>query len=143
MWPSGWEDALFKRAPEGWTFNSPYPRIFSRRRWTYLLTDVEKETLAWRLRRFLPRVQALVLGVCVLAAVPLAFWLPLPDLVRQLVAGSPAAWLLLSHVVLVLTGVLVPVIGIAHYRLVEPVLRTARRIGPAPQWTDFNDQAAG
>jgi len=100
MWSSGWEDALFKRAPEGWTFNSPYPRIFSQRRWTYLLTDVEKERLAGRLRRFLPLVQALVLGVCVLAAVPLAFWLPLPDLVRQLVVGSPGARLLLSLVML-------------------------------------------
>ena len=103
MWSSGWEDALFKRAPEGLTFNSPYPRIFSQRRWTYLLTDVEKERLAGRLRRFLPLVQALVLGVCVLAAVPLAFWLPLPDLVRQLVVGSPGARLLLSLVMLALT----------------------------------------
>jgi len=77
-------------------------------------------------------VRALVLGVCVLAAVPLAFWLPLPDLVRQLVAGSPGTWLLFSLVVVVLTGVLVPAIGIAHHRLVEPVLRTAQRIGSAP-----------
>src|SRR5262249_23960157 len=64
-----------------------------------------------------------------------AFWLPafwLPDLLRQLVAGSPVAWLLFSLVVLVLTGVLVPSIGIAHYRLVEPTLHTARQIGPAP-----------
>jgi len=134
MWSSGWENALFKRAPEGWTFSSPYPRIFSRRRWSYLLTDVEKERLAGRLRRGFRMLRLVAFGVWVLAVVPLAFWLPafwLPDLLRQLVAGSPGAWLLLSLVVLVLMGVLVPAIGIAHYRLVEPVLRAVRRIGPA------------
>ena len=46
--------------------NSTYPRILSRRRWTYLLTDVEEERLAGRLRCFLPLVRVLVFGVCVL-----------------------------------------------------------------------------
>jgi len=125
-----WGDALFKRAPEGWTFHSPYPRIFSRRHWTYLLTDVEKERLAKRLRRGLRTLQVLAVGVCVLAGGSLAF--SLPDLLRQLVAGSLGAWLLFSLVSLVLVGVLVPAIFIAHYRLVQPVLSAARRIGPAP-----------
>ncbi len=100
MWSSEWEHALFKRAPEGWTFNSPYPRIFSRRRWTYLLTDVEKERLAERLRRGL-RTLRLAFGVCVLAGASLAFWVP--DLPRLLVAGSPVAWLPFSLVLLVLS----------------------------------------
>ena len=41
-------DVLFTRAPEGWTFNSSYPRIFGRP-WTYLLTEAQKETLEERL----------------------------------------------------------------------------------------------
>ena len=42
------EDTLFKRTSEGWTFDSPYPRIFSWRRRTYLLTDAQKERLTLR-----------------------------------------------------------------------------------------------
>jgi polyferredoxin len=114
MWSSRWEDALFNRSPERWTVNSTYPRIFSRQRWTYLLTDVEKERLAQRLRR---GMRIVVFGL-VFLTVPLAFWLPpfwLPDLVSQLVAGSTGAWLLFCLVVLVLMGVLVPAIFIAHF----------------------------
>ena len=68
------EDALskmFKRAPEGWTFDSPYPRIFSQRRWTYLLTDAQKESLAERLRRGVQTTYLVAIGLCVvLVATP-------------------------------------------------------------------------
>jgi hypothetical protein len=37
-------DVLFKRTPEGWTFNSSYPGIFGPLS-TYLLTDVQKVAL--------------------------------------------------------------------------------------------------
>src|SRR6516225_8371121 len=68
------EDALskmFNRAPEGWTFDSPYPRIFSQRRWTYLLTDAQKESLAERLRRGVQTTYLVAIGLCVvLVATP-------------------------------------------------------------------------
>ena len=129
MWSNALEDALFKRAPDGWTFSSPYPRIFSRRRSTYLLTELEKERLAGGVRRCLRTTRLVIFGVCVLAAVPLAFWLP--DMLRLLLTGSPGAWLLLCLVVLLIGGILPSAIVITHYRLVHPVLHTARWIGPA------------
>jgi hypothetical protein len=82
------------------------------------------------LRRDLQTLRLLAFGVCVLAGVSLAFWVP--DLPRLLVAGSPVAWLPFSLVLLVLMGVLAPTIFIAHYRLVQPGLSAARRVGPAP-----------
>lgn len=129
MWSSALEDALFRRAPGGWTFNSPYPRIFSRQLSTYLLTDVEKERLAGGLRRGLQKVQIVLFGVCVLAAVPLAF--RLPDVLRALRAGSPGAWLLVFLVFVLIGGMLASAVVITHYRLIHPILRGARRIGPA------------
>jgi hypothetical protein len=134
---SALEDALFKRTPEGWTFDSPYPRIFSRRRWTYLLMDAQKERFTERLRRGLRTMYLVTIGSCVLAAILIAFWFPsLPDLLRSLMAGSPRAWLLLCLVYLLPCGALVAVVFINHYRLVHPVLRDARRIGPAgPGWS--------
>ena len=59
------EDALsnsFKRTPEGWTFDSRYPRIFSWRRWTYLLTDAQKERLAERIRRGMRTTYLVTIG---------------------------------------------------------------------------------
>jgi hypothetical protein len=130
------EDALskmFKRTPEGWTFDSPYPRIFSWRRWTYLLTDVQKERLAERMRRGLRTTYLVTIGLCFLLAIPLAFWIrKLPDFLRSFVAGSPGAWLLLCVVFVLVSGTL-PATGvfITQKRFVHPVLRDARRIGPA------------
>jgi len=49
---SALEAVLFKRTPEGWTFDSPYPWVFCQRRWTYLLTDAQKERLTKGLRLF-------------------------------------------------------------------------------------------
>jgi hypothetical protein len=129
---SALEDALFKRTPEGWTFDSLYPRIFSPRRWTYLLTDAQKERLAERLRHGLRTAYLVTIGSCVLAAIPLTFWFPkLPDLLRSLMAGLPRAWLLLCLVYLLTCCTLVTAVFINHYRLVHPVLRDARRMGPA------------
>src|SRR5262249_46969019 len=48
MWRVRLENVLLKRVPEGWTFDSNYPRPFARQRWTYLLTEKEKERLAAR-----------------------------------------------------------------------------------------------
>jgi hypothetical protein len=110
---SALEAVVFKQTPEGWTFDSPYPRIFSRRRSTYLLTDVEKERLAGRLRRGLRKVQIVIFGVCVLAAVSLAFWLP--DVLRALRAGSPAAWLLFFLVLVSIGGMLASAVVITHH----------------------------
>jgi hypothetical protein len=51
-------------------------------------------------------------------------------------AGSPRAWLLLCLVYLLTCGTLVAAVFINHYHLVYPVLRDARRIGPAgPVWS--------
>ena len=105
------------------------PRIFSRQRSTYLLTDVEKERLAGRLRRGLRKVQIALFAVCVLGAVPLAFWLP--DVLRALRAGSPGAWLLFFLVFVLIGGMLASAVAITHYRLIHPTLRAARRMGPA------------
>ena len=129
------EDALskmFKRTPEGWTFDSPYPRIFSQRRWTYLLTDAQKESLAERLRRRMRKMQLVIVGFGFLLAVPLTFWFTkLPDFLRSLLAGSPGAWLLLCLVYVTLATLVFITAFITHYRLVHPMLRDAHRIRPA------------
>ena len=48
----------------------------------------------------------------------------------RLDAGSLGAWLLFSLAVVVLSSVLIPAGAIAFYRVVQPVLCTARWIGP-------------
>jgi hypothetical protein len=129
---SALEDAVFKRTPEGRTFHSPYPRIFSRRRWTYLLTDAQKERLAERLHRRVRNMQLVMVGLCFLLAIPFAFWVrKLPDFLRSLLAGSPPAWLLLCLVYALTFVALITLVSIAHYRLAHPVLRDACRIGRA------------
>jgi hypothetical protein len=118
------EEALFKRAPDGWTFNSPYPRLLWRPS-TYLLTDAQKAILLERLRRALRVVRLLrffVVPTCLLILVTTTFLVP--HLLDSLNAGSLGAWLLFSLLVLFLASVLIPLIGIIHYSAVQPVLRT-------------------
>jgi hypothetical protein len=129
---SALETSLFKQTPEGWTFDSPYPRIFSRRRWTYLLTNAQKEMLTEGLRRCVRTAALMTIGFAILVAIPLAFWLPkLPDLLRWLLAGSPSVWLLLCLALVLVYGTLATAVLIAQKRWFHPVLRDARRIGPA------------
>src|SRR5215813_6257494 len=132
---SALEAALFKRTPTGWTFDSPYPRVFSQRRWTYLLTDAQKERLTKGVRLWMRAATLVVVGLIILEAIPLAIWLPklpnLQDLLRWLLAGSPGGWLLLCFVFVLVCGTPLATVFIAQKRWVHPVLRDARRIGPA------------
>ena len=132
---SALEAVLFKRTPEGWTFDSPYPRVFSQRRWTYLLTDAQKERLTKGLRLSMRAVMLVVIGLIILEAIPLAIWLPklpyLQDLLSWLLAGSPGIWLLLCFVFVLVCGTPLATVFVAQKRWVHPVLRDARRIGPA------------
>jgi len=130
---SALEDALLKRTPEGWTFNSPYPRIFSRRRWTYLLADAQKERLVEGLRCWVRAAALAVIGLCaVVSAILLAFrHLKQPDPLSWLLAGSPGVWLLLCLLFVLAYGMVATAVLIGQKALVHPVLRDARRIGPA------------
>src|SRR6516225_166973 len=73
-----------------------------------------------------------VIGFIILEAITLAIWLPkLTDLLRWLLAGSPGVWLLLCFMFVLVSGTLA-IVFIAQIRwVVHPVLRDARRIGPA------------
>jgi hypothetical protein len=123
---------LFKRTLEGWTFDAPYPPSFSRRRWTYLLTDPQKERLTEGLRRWMRTTPLLIIGLIMLELIPLAIWLPkLPDFLRWVRAGSPGVWLLLCLVLVLACGTIATATLVAQERLFNPVLRDARRIGPA------------
>src|SRR5215472_5459755 len=126
---SALEALLFKRTPEGWTFDAPYPPNGSRRRWTYLLTDAQKERLTEGLRLWMRTTALIVVGLMILGAIPLAIWrTKLPDLLRGLLTGSPGAWLLICLVLVLLCGTLVSAVFIAQKRWFDPVLRGARRI---------------
>src|SRR5260370_38185962 len=86
-------EALFARTPEGWTFNSSYPRFFGRP-WTYLLTEAQKEALEQRLNR---GTFVLLLSVFVLLAALVAFvHFRFPDFVDRLEACSPPLCLILG-----------------------------------------------
>jgi hypothetical protein len=122
MWRSRLEDVLLKRVPEGWTFDSNYPRPFARQRWTYLLTEKEKDTLAlgFRMIRWILWLDVL--------AVFLVIAICDPNLAVHLALGWPRAWLLFFLLVLLLAGTLF----LAYYLFIWRPLRTARRIGRAP-----------
>jgi len=129
---SALEDLLFKRTPEGWTFDAPYPPNGSRRRWTYLLTDTQKERLTEGLRLWMRTTTLVVVGLIILGAIPLAIWrTKVPDLLKGLLAGSSGAWLLVCLVLVLLCVTLVSAVFVAQKRWFDPVLREARRIGPA------------
>jgi hypothetical protein len=128
-------DVLFTRTPEGWTFNAPYPRFFSRPS-TYLLTDAEKATLEQRLGRSVLILQSVSLMMVMASAVLMSFWVP--HLMDGLDAGSLDAWLLFFLLVIVLAIALIPAIFFVRHRVVQSVLCAARRIGPAqPDWLGF------
>jgi hypothetical protein len=121
-------DVLFTRAPEGWTFNSSYPRIFGRP-WTYLLTDAQKEALEQRLNRFVLMSRVLVI---ILVALGDFVLFRVPGFADRLEAGSPGAWLLVFVVWIVIASTLIiPAIFFIRHRVIQSTLRTARRIGPA------------
>jgi hypothetical protein len=117
-------DVLFKRTPEGWTFKSAYPRMFGQPS-TYLLTDAEKEALEQRLNRH--ALMSLVLAFMLVALGDFTLIIMVPDLD----AGSPKSWLLVCVVGIVVAIPLVPALFFTRHRVVEPVLCTARRVGPA------------
>jgi uncharacterized membrane protein (DUF485 family) len=121
-------DVLFKRAPEGWTFISSYPRIFGPPS-TFVLTDAQKAALEKRLNRFVLLMSLVVVSISLILGVFASFMFP--DLADQLEAGSPGAWLLVSVVFVVLTSAPVSAIFLIRPRVIEPVLCTARRVGPA------------
>src|SRR5258707_13590550 len=83
-------DVLFTRAPEGWTFNSSYPRIFGRP-WTYLLTEAQKEALEQRLNRFV--LMSLVLVIMLVALGDFVLF-RVPGFADGLEAGLPVGWFL-------------------------------------------------
>ena len=68
---SALEDLLFKRTPEGWTFDAPYPPNGSRRRWTYLLTDAQKERLTEGLRLWMRTTTLVLVGLTIRGQFPL------------------------------------------------------------------------
>jgi hypothetical protein len=117
-------DVLFKRTPKGWTFNSSYPRIFGP--WsTYLLTDAQKAALEQRLNRYV--LISLVLAFMLVGLGDFTLIIMVPDLD----AGSPKAWLLVCVVGIVVAIPLIPALFFIRHRVIEPVLCTARRVGPA------------
>ncbi len=128
-------DVLFTRAPEGWTFNSSYPRIFGRP-WTYLLTEAQKEALEQRLNRFV--LMSLVLVIMLVALGDFVLF-RVPGFADRLEAGSPEAWLLVFVVWIVIASTLIiPAIFFIRHRVIQSTLRTAMRIGPAqPDWLGF------
>src|SRR5215472_2760369 len=129
---SALEALLIKRTPEGCTFDAPYPPGFNRRRWTYLLTDAQKERLTEGLRLWMRTATLVVVGLIILGAIPLAIWrTKLPDLLRGLLAGSPGTWLLVCLVLVLLYGTLVSAVFVTRKRWFDPVLRDARQVGPA------------
>jgi hypothetical protein len=129
-------EVLFKRTPEGWTFNSPYPRILGPRS-AYLLTESQKATLEERLNRVHLVILVLAFMLVALSVVPVL--VRFPDFAHQLEAGTPWAWLLFSVNVIVVATVLIPAIIFAQYIAVRPVLRAASRIGSAQtDWIGFS-----
>jgi len=100
-----------------------------------LLTNAQKERLVERMRRGVRMAYLVAMGLWVVLVTALASWFrfpQLPDLLRSLVAGAPGAWLLLCLVFVVFCGTFVATGAfITQKRFVHPVLRDARRIGPA------------
>jgi hypothetical protein len=120
-------DVLFKRTPEGWTFNSSYPGIFGPLS-TYLLTDLQKAALEQRLNRF---VLMSLVSVFMLVALGDFVLFRVPDFADRLEAGSPKAWLLVCVWIVIASTLIIPAIFFIRHRVIQPTLRTARRIGPA------------
>jgi hypothetical protein len=118
-------DVLFKRTPEGWTFNSSYPRIFFGPWSTYLLTDAQKAALEQRLNRYV--LMSIVLAFMLVGLGDFTLIIMVPDLD----ASSPKAWLLVCVVGIVVAIPLIPVLFFFRHRVIEPVLSTARHVGPA------------
>ena len=122
-------DVLFTRTPEGWTFNSPYPRFFGRPS-IYLRTEAQKETLENRLNRFVLRSTFLVFMFVALVVVPVL--VSFPDFLDQLEAGSPEAWLLACAVYIVpMSALILPAVFFVRHRILQLTLGAARCIGPA------------
>jgi hypothetical protein len=127
-------DVLFTRTPDGWTFNSSYPRIFGRP-WRYLLTEAQKETLEKRLNRLTLMVHV---GVWVMIALGTFALIVVRDFANQLFAGLLEAWLLAGIVWIALWGALIPAVLFVRYRVVQPTLHAARCVGPVqPDWLGF------
>ena len=120
-------DVFFQLTPEGWTFDSSYPRSFGPLS-TYLLTDAQKSALEKRLNRL--ALSSLVLVFMLIGLGVFALFI-FPDFADQLEAGLPGAWLLVVVLWIVLTSALVLSAVFIRHRVVEPVLCTARRVGSA------------
>src|SRR5262245_48690205 len=114
MWRGRLEDVLLKRVPGGWTLHSNYPRPFARHRWTYLLTEKEKERFArgFRMIRWILWLDILAVFLVIATCDP--------NLAVHLALGWPQAWLLFFLLVLLLAGTLF----LAYYLFVWRPLRT-------------------
>src|SRR5262252_267692 len=121
-------DVSFKRTPEGWRFKSSYPRIFGPPS-AYLLTDAQKAALEERLNRYV--LMSLVLAVMLAVLNAFTLFITVPDFGDQLEAGSPKAWLLACVLGIVLASPLTAALFFIRHRVIESVLCTARRVGPA------------
>src|SRR5215467_6149498 len=124
-------EVLFKRTPEGWTFNSSCPRIFGP--WsTYLLTDAQKAALEERLNRFSLMLAAFVFMLIVSGAFTLFM---VPDFAHQLEVGSPGAWLLACIVWIVVARTLISALLLICHGVIQSALRGSGCIGTAqPDW---------
>jgi len=120
--PTGVEEALFKRAVDGWIFSAPNPWTFARRR-TFLVNDEQKANLAVQVRR--GRYFRL-LALIPMFALPAATFILVPSLLRP---PSIVTWLLLALFVLLGTVTM----NLCDYLPVRALLvglpRTTERIG--------------
>ena len=95
----------------------------------YLLTDAQKAALEERLNRYV--LMSLVLAVMLAVLNAFTLFITVPDFGDQLEAGSPKAWLLACVLGIVLASPLTAALFFIRHRVVESVLCTARRVGPA------------
>jgi hypothetical protein len=91
--PEGFEEAQFKRIPEGWLFATVSPWIFAPRR-TYLVSDAQKPAIAARIRcarylRLAVMLAMMTLMVAVIVMNPtLTAILKTPSLTHALIIGA-------------------------------------------------------
>lgn len=124
--PAGFEEAQFKRVPEGWLFTTANPWVFGPRR-TYLLSDVQKPVLAARVRR--SRYIRLILLVPIVLLLTAAFVM-FPS---SLNVRSVQAWLVWGAFVVLLTIA----IAVSDYLTVRPLLRDVPRSSQKIGLTDM------
>ncbi len=118
--PAGIEEAQFKREPDGWLFTTANPWIFGRR-WTYLITDMQKPALAARVRR--ARYVRLLVMVTTMALL-MAVLMMVPSLLRSPGLGIA---LVLAGFVVVVSGMIFVGDYLTVRSLLQGVPRTTRK----------------